>query len=74
MTNSVPPQEPTSPYDQAPMPGQAPRRSGGLFPFPHRTFQTRGGSQVSVGGCCLPIPLMVLATAGVAARAIVRGR
>ena len=32
---------------------------GGLFPFPHYSTRTRGGSRVSVSGCCLPIPLML---------------
>lgn len=31
------------------------------FPFPNYTTRTRGGTQVSVGGCCLPIPLGCLA-------------
>ena len=35
------------------------RGSGGfrLFPFPTYSRRTRGGGRVSVGGCCLPIPL-----------------
>lgn len=36
------------------------RRQGGfgLFgPVPYYSRQTRGGGRVSVGGCCLPIPL-----------------
>lgn len=32
------------------------------FPFPHRTFRTRGGSQVTVTGCCLPLPIGCLTT------------
>ena len=35
----------------------APRGRGGLFPLPHYSTRTRSGSRVSVGGCCLPIPL-----------------
>jgi hypothetical protein len=37
----------------------APRRGHGGFvgPFPYYSTRTRGGSRVSVGGCCLPIPL-----------------
>lgn len=57
---------------------QQPRARGGLFPFPHRNFRTRGGTQVSVGGCCLPLPLGCLTTVAtvgvVAARAIARTR
>jgi hypothetical protein len=40
--------------------GRRGRRSGGdfrIFPFPHYSRRTRGGGRVSVGGCCLPIPL-----------------
>jgi hypothetical protein len=43
------------------------RRSGfGMTgPFPTYSTRTRGGSRVSVGGCCLPIPLaLALGTAG----------
>jgi hypothetical protein len=43
------------------------RRSGfGMTgPFPSYSTRTRGGSRVSVGGCCLPIPLaLALGTAG----------
>jgi hypothetical protein len=32
-------------------------RGGFAGPFPYYTTRTRRGSQVSVGGCCLPIPL-----------------
>ncbi|MGI8681112.1 MAG: hypothetical protein ACR2JO_03045 [Mycobacteriales bacterium] len=35
----------------------------GLFgPFPYYSTTTRRGARVSVGGCCLPIPLFFLAT------------
>ena len=44
------------PYGGRPM--QRPRGRGGFAgPFPYYTTRTRRGSQVSVGGCCLPIPL-----------------
>jgi len=33
-----------------------------LFPFPHWSTRTRNGTSVSVGGCCLPLPLGCLAT------------
>ena len=51
------------------------RRSGrfGLWgPFPTYSRRTRGGGRVSVGGCCLPIPLALsLAIIG-AVRAVTR--
>jgi len=34
-----------------------PRRGGGLFPFPHYSTRTRGGTRVTIGGCCLPLAL-----------------
>ncbi len=34
-------------------------RFGG--PIPHYSTRTRGGTRVTVGGCCLPIPLGFLA-------------
>ena len=39
------------------------RRSGfGFFgPFPTYSTRTRGGTRVSVGGCCLPVALGMLA-------------
>lgn len=40
---------------------------GGVFPIPHRTWRTRRGSQVTVGGCCLPLPIGCLATTATAA-------
>jgi hypothetical protein len=55
--------------------GYAPRRRGGFGmtgPFPTYSRRTRGGGRVSVGGCCLPIPLaLALTTAGVG-RVLVR--
>ena len=33
-----------------------------LFPFPHWSTRTRNGTSVSVGGCCLPLPIGCLAT------------
>lgn len=53
----------------------APRGRWGAFPFPNYTTRTRGGSQVTVGGCCLPLPigcLTILAGAAVAAVAAYR--
>jgi hypothetical protein len=45
---------------------------GGLFPFPHYSTRTRGGSRVSVSGCCLPIPLMLCVSALAGTRALLR--
>lgn len=52
------------------------RSRGGLFPFPHWSTRTRGGTRVTVGGCCLPIGCLTmlvgsLGTAG-AATAVAR--
>ncbi len=45
----------------------------GMFgPFPTYSTRTRGGTRVSVGGCCLPIPLGVLTVSALAARAAAR--
>jgi hypothetical protein len=49
-----------------------PQSRGGLFPFPHYSTRTRGGSRVSVSGCCLPIPLMLCVSALAGARALLR--
>ena len=42
-------------------------RTGFFGPFPYSSRHTRGGSRVTVSGCCLPIPL----TAAVACAAAV---
>ena len=34
-------------------------RTGFFGPFPYYSRRTRGGGRVSVGGCCLPIPLVL---------------
>lgn len=54
------------------------RASRGGFrglPFPHYSTRTRRGTQVSVGGCCLPIPIgclaLTLAAGGVVASRVV---
>lgn len=54
--------------------GRPPARGswGMTGPFPTYRGTTRRGTQVRVGGCCLPIPLTVLAS-GVAL-GLVRGR
>jgi hypothetical protein len=49
------------------------RGRGGFFgPMPYYSRRTRGGSRVTVGGCCLPIPLALMATLGLGARLLVR--
>lgn len=52
------PQTPGQPVGQQ----QAGRQGGGFFPFPHKTWRTNRGTQVTVGGCCLPLPLGCLTT------------
>lgn len=49
------------------------RREGfRVFPVPSYSATTRGGTPVSCGGCCLPVPLGCLATVvGLAVPAIV---
>lgn len=54
-----------------------PRRSSGfgLFgPVPTYTRRTRRGSRVSVGGCCLPIPLMLTVGGAYSLRRTLRRR
>ncbi|MCA0291441.1 MAG: hypothetical protein LCH82_07340 [Actinobacteria bacterium] len=63
-------------------PPQAPQRIPGQggqvndpmagWPIPHKTWQTKNGSQVTVAGCCLPLPL--LTTLGAAALGLARMR
>lgn len=46
---------------------------GGFFgPMPYYTRRTRGGSRVTVSGCCLPIPLGLLAGVAVGLRLLIR--
>jgi hypothetical protein len=47
-------------------------RGGFVGPFPYYSTRTRRGSRVSVGGCCLPIPLALSLVVAAAARALVR--
>jgi hypothetical protein len=42
-------------------------------PLPYYSRRTRGGAQVSVGGCCLPLALTLAAAPALAARRILRG-
>ena len=55
--------------------GYGRRRSSGFGmtgPFPSYTRRTRGGGRVSVGGCCLPIPLTLILALAAAFRTLVR--
>lgn len=55
--------------------GARPRGRFGFWgPVPNYTRRTRGGSEVSVGGCgcCLPIPLVVGTVAVTALRTVAR--
>jgi len=47
-------------------------RSGFYGPFPYHSRRTRGGSRVTVSGCCLPIPLGLLAVFATGARLLLR--
>jgi hypothetical protein len=47
-------------------------RSGFYGPFPYHSRRTRGGSRVTVSGCCLPIPLGMFASVALAARLLLR--
>ena len=55
-------------------PSRSPRRGrvGFFGPVPYYSRTTRGGARVSVGGCCLPIPLLVLTSTAAAAVGAVR--
>jgi hypothetical protein len=47
-------------------------RGGFRGPFPYYSRRTRGGSRVTVTGCCLPIPLALGTGALIAARVLLR--
>lgn len=54
----------------APAPVPAEQQAGDPmsgWPIPHKTWRTRGGSQVTVAGCCLPMPLGCLTALGAGA-------
>jgi len=59
------------PYRQPPPRYRSPGRGrvGFFGPVPYYSRTTRGGSRVSVGGCCLPIPLTMLVAAMAALKA-----
>jgi hypothetical protein len=49
------------------------RRNVGFFgPFPSYSTRTRGGSRVTVTGCCLPIPLGLATVLALGARVLLR--
>ena len=48
------------------------RRGGFIGPFPYYSGRTRRGTRVSVGGCCLPIPLGMLTLSAVGLRLLMR--
>ena len=53
--------------------GRRPSRRTGFFgPFPYHSRRTRGGSRVTVSGCCLPIPLGLVAALATGARLLRR--
>ncbi len=54
--------------------GRRPQRGGFRMvgPFPSYSTRTRGGARVSVGGCCLPIPLTLAIAVLGAVRVLVR--
>ncbi|WP_181779060.1 hypothetical protein [Pseudonocardia pini] len=57
------------------LPPSGPRRRGrfGLWgPVPYYSTRTRRGASVSVGGCCLPLPLFLVLGFGVGLRALWR--
>ena len=49
-------------------------RTGFFGPMPYYSGRTRRGSRVHVSGCCLPIPLGLLAATAVGARGVMRRR
>ena len=66
---------PRSPYPYGRRANSRRRRGAGFGmwgPFPAYSRRTRGGSRVSVGGCCLPIPLALTLGSIAAVRAATR--
>ncbi|WP_068424389.1 hypothetical protein [Piscicoccus intestinalis] len=77
--------DPYGPQDDVPSRGRGPgpesaqasRGGFGGLPFPHYTTRTRRGTQVTVAGCCLPLPigcLTMCVSAGVMLAAHARRR
>ncbi|WP_040156965.1 hypothetical protein [Mobilicoccus massiliensis] len=50
------------PYEGDPREQRGRRGGFTAFPFPGYSTRTRRGTQVTVGGCCLPLPLGCLTT------------
>lgn len=64
------PRDASGPQDAVPGRPVSGRGSSGRFggfPFPHYSTRTRRGTQVTVGGCCLPIPLGCLTALSIGA-------
>ena len=60
-------------YGRSPYYANRQRRRGGFVgPFPYYSGRTRRGTRVSVGGCCLPIPLGVLTVSALGLRLLMR--
>jgi hypothetical protein len=47
-------------------------RAGFFGPFPSYSTRTRGGSRVTVTGCCLPVPLALAVGAAAGMRSLLR--
>jgi hypothetical protein len=62
-------------FRRRPTSASARRGRAGLFgPFPYYRTRTRRGTSVTVGGCCLPLALGLLATPVAAGRLAWRRR
>ena len=48
------------------------RRGGFVGPFPYYSGRTRRGTRVTVGGCCLPLPLGMLSVSALGFRLLMR--
>ena len=60
-------------YGRSPYYASRQRRRGGFIgPFPYYSGRTRRGTRVSVGGCCLPIPLGALSVSALGLRLLMR--
>jgi hypothetical protein len=52
--------------------GRSRGRTGFFGPVPYYSTRTRRGTRVTVGGCCLPIPLALSLGLAAATRALAR--
>ncbi|XVX19867.1 hypothetical protein ACQP1U_16480 [Actinomycetota bacterium] len=69
----IEPLDPTRPRDDSVQDANSPANQQ-ADPFdrmgiPHKTWRTRSGSQVTVAGCCLPLPIGCLTVIGAAVAA-----